>query len=82
MYSDHPPYFVAPDTEAGRKKVQDFALERGLFYFCSNFADVSPYWLQPDKTLPVETPCANRRMGDEQHNWCLRCISGYPITTY
>lgn len=79
MFSDTPPPMVMPDTTYGREKRQRLALSRGLVSFCSNFKDVSPYYLNSDKHLSVEKPCANRQLGEADHNWCLRCISGYPI---
>jgi hypothetical protein len=79
MFSDTPPPMVMPDTTYGREQRQKLGISGGLVALCGNFKKVSPYYLDSDTHLPVDKPCANRRIGDANHNWCLRCISGYPI---
>lgn len=80
MYSDNPPPLVFPDTLYGHRKAEAIKLEGKFVHFCGYFEEPSPYYLKSNKHFEVEKPCGQRKLGSPQNNWCLRCISGYPIT--
>lgn len=81
-YSDNPPPMVLPNSYEGRqyanREVQDIL----PFELCWQYIKGRDHHLATydDLFRPTSIPvCDNRsRLGDRQHNWCYRCLAGYP----
>lgn len=78
-YSDFPPDVIYPDTEEGRWLA---ACERARYGQrtgeCNQYEPLNECgenkWVPP-----MKNPCRNRQYwGEKSHNWCMRCMVGYP----
>lgn len=76
-YTTYPPDMVYPDTPEGRQDGGPF-LEQGLrVEFCNEYKRekyTTTFWMES------KNACGNRRAGGSRpHNWCYRCMAGFPI---
>ena len=76
-YSDHPPDIVYPDNKMGREDAISAQSQGIRVGFCNEYKEE-----KYRTTFSVESkrPCGNRRAeGHRAHNWCFRCMAGFPI---
>lgn len=78
MYSDHPPQVVLPDTREGRDAVIEFRAEGVEVGLCDEFVE-DEHPLHNEYSPPLKATCRARfPLGDRTHNWCMRCMAGFP----
>lgn len=79
--TDDPPMMVFPDTPEARTDVEaKHVNQRDFIGFCQHF-EVDPHPVDADGFASVKSPCRNRSTsGAAAHNWCYRCMAGYPVS--
>lgn len=75
---------VVPDTRWGRDlSMREIRPEGMNVTLCDRFIPMRSYVHQDgDAMRPFDVPFCGRRdrMGSRWHNWCFRCVSGFPMT--
>ena len=76
-YSDHPPDLVVPDNKLGREDAVPFREQGVSVGYCKEYKEER---YTTTFTVQQNRPCGNRRaQGSRPHNWCFRCMAGFPI---
>ena len=71
---------VFPDTREARNDIEmKSPQERELITLCPHYVP-DHNRLTPDGYAEVKQPCKNRRLEYPAHNWCYRCMAGYPVS--
>ncbi len=79
-FTDRPPLMVFPDTHDARNDVEmKSPQERELITFCPHFVPDHAA-ITPRGYAEVKQPCKNRVIENPAHNWCYRCMAGYPVS--
>ena len=81
-YSDKPPPMVVPNSHEGMRYVNREVQDIVPFEMCWQYLKGRDHELNSydDLFRPTDVPvCKNRsRLGTRTHNWCFRCVAGYP----
>lgn len=78
-YSERPPDIVFPDNDKGRFDAAHNRSQGVYVGLCDRFQHehtrIENQWNHGMKDL-----CRNREpMGQPEHNWCRRCLAGFPV---
>ncbi len=78
-YSDTPAPIYYPDNVAGRFDAANQRAQGVEVGLCDRFEkDPSP--ISNRYTRGLREVCRNREpFGDAAHNWCRRCLAGFPV---